>query len=438
MHTFRVLIGLLVMVGWLNQCHRVSASALAMKQPGEETKTEDSAGEPVKREVLTVSGVFESVNEVEVLVDATQTNSWKIKTLADHGASVTKGQNLVVFESDAIDESIQNSEIAFRLAKLALEDAEFDFDQFVETQKLDRVAAESDRKNARQAYDNFFQVDRERQVLTAEFTLKASESSLENAKEELDQLQQMYDEDDLTEESEEIVLKRAKQAVESAMFRFEAAKINSQRSIEQTIPKSEQTQERNLAKAEMDYQKSIRELKSSRQRREIEIQQKRDDLDKQAEKLDELRQERKQLVLRSPIDGIFLHGKLNRGRLADKPSQLARGSTVTAKQVIATVVNPNRLRIRATLDQAKLGKLSVGEECDVTCDAYPGFAACGTVKSVDAIGFANGKHDCVVQFKMPRQGPAILPTMTCQLQFAAAESDAETSEAPDKDDAKDE
>ena len=46
----------------------------------------------------------------------------------------------------------------------------------------------------------------------------------------------MYKEDDLTEASEEIVLKRARQAVENAQFRLEGVEISTERSITQSLP----------------------------------------------------------------------------------------------------------------------------------------------------------------------------------------------------------
>ena len=120
-----------------------------------------------------------------------------------------------------LDKQIKEAEIELRLAQLKLDDDEYAHEQFLETQKLDRAAAELARKKAQQDYDNFVQVDRERQIKSAAYNLKSSQSTLENAKEELEQLEQMYKEDDLTEESEEIVLKRAKQSVEFAEYRLE-------------------------------------------------------------------------------------------------------------------------------------------------------------------------------------------------------------------------
>ena len=82
-------------------------------------------------------------------------------------------------------------EIERRLEELKLQAAEFSFEQLIETQQLERAAAKRTRGHAQQDYDNFMGIDRDRQRLTAEFNLKFSRAALENAMEELEQLEQM-------------------------------------------------------------------------------------------------------------------------------------------------------------------------------------------------------------------------------------------------------
>ena len=112
-----------------------------------------------------------------------------------------------------------------------MEEDEAAYVAFKAGQVLDKAAAERALKLAKQAFDNYQQVDRDRSVANANFSLKSAEASLANAMEELKQLEQMYKEDELTEESEEIVLKRAQQAVESAEFRFEGTKVQTERTL---------------------------------------------------------------------------------------------------------------------------------------------------------------------------------------------------------------
>ncbi|MGI9471883.1 MAG: HlyD family efflux transporter periplasmic adaptor subunit [Rubripirellula sp.] len=406
----RRLASLSVITGFLSVAF-VASPSFAQEEP-------ESASD-AKPNTVKIGGVIEAVNAKQVSADTEQVTSLTVERIIAHGTKVKSGQNLVWFETEDLDDKVKAAEIDLRLSKLTMEDDEFKHEQFLKSQKLDREAAQRARKSAQQDYDNFVKEDRDRSVKSAEFSLKSSQASLENALEELKQLQQMYDEDDLTEESEEIVLKRAKRTVESAQFRLEGTEVSTKRSIAQGIPRSVAQQDDALARAELAYQQSMRDLKSADTRKAIEIQRKRDAFKKAEEKFAELKQERQKIVLTSPIDGIALHGKLTRGKLSEKPSLLAEGSKVTPSQVLVTVVSPNALQIRVDLEEKNLPIVTKGSSCTVRLKAIPGFETKGTVKSVSAVPYAGTKYDCIVTFRAGKQ--AVMPTMTCELEFAGLE-----------------
>ena len=56
----------------------------------------------------------------------------------------------------------------------------------------------------------------------------------------------MYEEDDLTEETEEIILKRHERVVELEKFSAERAKLYYERTMSTTFPRSEASKERSF------------------------------------------------------------------------------------------------------------------------------------------------------------------------------------------------
>ena len=72
-----------------------------------------------------ISGVLEAVVAHEISVGTEQIDSLKIKRILPHGTKVSKGQNIVWFETEEIDKKIKEAEIDLRLSKLTLEDDEF-------------------------------------------------------------------------------------------------------------------------------------------------------------------------------------------------------------------------------------------------------------------------------------------------------------------------
>jgi len=371
-----------------------------------------------------LKGVIEAVVTEEIEAGTEQITSYTIERLVPHGATVKAGQNIVWFDSEPINEKMKAADIEMRLATITMEEDEFNHKQFLASQKLKRSAVERTWKTAQQSYTNFVKVDRERTIKTQENLLKGSLASLENTKEELDQLQQMYDADELTEESEEIVLKRAKRAVESAEFRHQSTIISVDRAIKQVLPRTIAVQEATFTTAEHAHEKAVRDLAVESTRAQIEIAKKREAYKKAQTKLSELKAERKNVALASKIAGIVVHGKLTRGKLSDKPSLLTKGTTVTGSQVIATVLAPGKLQVRLDLAQSNLPVVTPGAKCTVTVPGVEGFKAAGTVKSVSAIPYAGSRYDCVVSFSAGKR--KLTPAMACDVSFAAKEKDTDS------------
>ena len=386
----------------------------AARAEGEPNSASDSNGEATK-----LNGVIEAVVSDEISADTEQITTYTIERLVPHGTTIKAGENVVWFDSEPITDMMKAAEIEMRLATICMEEEEFNHKQFVASQKLDRAAAERTWRAAQQAYNNFVKVDRERTIKTQANSLKGSLASLENVKEELEQLQQMYDADELTEESEEIVLKRAKRAVESAEFRHRNTEIAADRAIKQTLPRTIAEQEATFTRAEHAHAKAVRDISVASTRAQIEISKKRDAHKKAQKKHEELKAERKKVALASPIAGIVIHGKLTRGKLSDKPSLLKKGSSVTGSQVLATILAPGKLQIRLDLSQKDLPNVTQGSQCTGTVPGVPDFKAVGTVKSVSSIPYAGTRYDCVVSFSAGKQ--KLAPTMACQLAFQTAE-----------------
>ena len=81
------------------------------------------------------------------------------------------------------------------------------------------------------------ELDRPMALKTAEFMVKYYNFMLDYEKDELHELEKMYKADDLTEETEEIVLKRQRNSVEFAQFSLESAKLDTEEMTKVRIPR---------------------------------------------------------------------------------------------------------------------------------------------------------------------------------------------------------
>ena len=96
-------------------------------------------------------------------------------------------------------------------------------------------------RNADDDYSYFESTGRAQREKSALFNLKGAEQRLENVMEELKQLEKMYKANDLTEATEEIILKRQRDAVDMAKFRLEVAQIEHEKTLKQEIPRREES-----------------------------------------------------------------------------------------------------------------------------------------------------------------------------------------------------
>jgi multidrug resistance efflux pump len=391
---------------------------------------DDSTEEAPK--VVKLDGVFVADQMTEITTNADKLGALKIERLVAHGKFVKKGENVVWLETSDTDEKIGNAEVELQLAQLTLENAEFEFKQFLEIQKLDRKQIERDRQQAQQSYDNFVKVDRQRQIDQAKFNLESAEAALENVQEELNQLQQMYEEDDLTEESEEIVLKRARQAVEAAEFRLVGTKTQTERLINQSIPQQTAEQDDAISKARVTHQTAVEKQKNDRLRKELELSKQRKATIKQAQEFETMREQRKQIILTSPHDGLVIHGELASGKIADKESPLQVGSSVTDSQVIATIVNPNSLHVLAALPESDFSHVTVADEVTVMPGMDDDVKITGKVKSISRLPVTGTKFEMVIS--IPRlKDSIVLPATSCSVELPVCTGDDAETKQPHAD-----
>ncbi|WP_259631455.1 HlyD family efflux transporter periplasmic adaptor subunit [Stieleria sedimenti] len=376
--------------------------------------SDDTADATVK-----LDGTFEAIRQFEVTADNEHLTDLVIERIVPSGTNVTDGQTLVWFETEPLDDKIRSAESDLAIARLELKSDEFANEQFLKQQSLDKAKARRTRDEAQQNYDNYQRVDRERAIKQAKFSLESSQFALESATEEYRQLEQMYKEDDLTEESEEIVLRRAKRAMESAQFSLDRAQLQHDRTIKQSIPRDDANQEEALARAVIEYEKTLHAMGIDKQKRELELQRKRIKLEQQAEKFDEMRAERKKVVLKSGLDGIFVYGTVTRAKLPAKPVELKKDTSVSGKQVIGTVLDPAKLQVRVELPEAQLKAVHVGDRCKIVPKGIADSELDGVVKSIGIVPLTAGKYDCIVSLRGKALAD-VLPAMTCELQFPQA------------------
>jgi multidrug efflux pump subunit AcrA (membrane-fusion protein) len=373
-------------------------------------------------EAVTLKGVVQGVEAAELAI---QFKSWTgqlvVLKAVEHGTPVKAGAILVEFETEKLDQAIRDARQERELTDLAILQAEVELPLLERQNPLDLAAAERTNVEASADLKQFLAVDRPLAEEAAHFMLKSANFYLSSAKDELKQLQKMYRDKDLTEETEQIILKRYQQRVEMAEFYVKEAKIDHEHTLKVALPRREQTAKEAVARAELA-------LAKARDTNPLTIQQKRLSLAKlrfeqvrAKEKLAELEADRAALIVKAPTDGLAYHGRYVHGQwMVPSGSQghaLLHGGHINPGDVFFTIIAPGKLVVRAEAEEKELPGLTPGLAGRLTPTAFPDDKRDARLARV-AKAPLSGKFEVMIELEGKAGG--LVPGMTCSVRFVTA------------------
>lgn len=377
-------------------------------------------------------GTLQTKVQLDAILEATEMSPVRIQAKAvpeltvleavPHGARVTKGQTLLKIDTEKLREQIEDLELDRPATILALELAEAELTNLSLTTPFKLEATKRAQRVATEDLAYFEAVGRANREKSITFNVKAAEQRLEGAREELTQLKKMYEADDLTEETEEIILKRQKNAVESSEFYLESAKLSADQSLKTGLPReheamrtakrdqdvatnyAEETLNRTLAKKRLDFEKSKRDQKKADKR------------------LAELKKDLEETTLTAPMDGLVYYGSCEDGKWttgAAVAKRLVPGGKVAAREVVMTIVNPTRMVLRATVTEADVAKLKVGTEGHASPVSATDRKMAVAVDSLGEVPLPGGGFETRLTVSKS-DGARLVPGMNCKVTLSGS------------------
>jgi HlyD family secretion protein len=344
-----------------------------------------------------------------------------VHKVVEHGAPVKAGDVIVEFEIDKIDQALRDARQTRELAELAIRQAELELPLLEKQAGMDLAAAELANKESRDDLKYHLEVGRPLAEQQAAFRLKSANYQVEYAREELKQLQKMYKDKDLTEETEQLILKRYMRTVESSEFMLKSAQIDVEHTLKVTLPRKEQAAKDAAAKAEVA-------LKKARDVQPLALKQKRlafakllydDGLAR--DKLADLEKDLAALKITAPIDGLAYHGRFVRGQwlgTAGPDGPLARGGNVVPGSAFMGVLPRNKLVVRAEVDEKDVAGLKAGLSGRLTPTAFPDEKIASKVMRVASAPLA-GKFEVWIEPEATSSS-SLMPGMTCAIRVVTS------------------
>jgi multidrug efflux pump subunit AcrA (membrane-fusion protein) len=395
----------------------------AEKKPG----TAKAEKGPIKVEA-TLKGTVEAERAAEVMI---KLKAWSgpmtVEEALAHGTKVKKGDVLVRIDREKIDKALKDLEYERALAELAFKQAEEELPVLEKLTPIELADAERAKSLADEDLKYFLEVGRPQSRRSAEFSVASMEHYLEYAKEELNQLQKMYRSKDLTEETEEMILKRQRHQVEMAEFQVKNAEINRDHTLKVVLPRQEHDSRESAVRKGLDLEKARSTLPLTLNQKRRSLAKMQHETAKAAERQADLEADREAMVVRAPADGVVYYGRCVQGQwpaTSGMAGKLQKGGTLSAEEVFMTVVSPRPAFVRASVEEKDLHSLRAGLAGKAVPAGYPDLSLPSRLVRVGNVPQGPGSFEARIEVELgATEADDVTPGMACSVKLVAYRKD---------------
>ncbi len=350
--------------------------------------------------------------------------SGKLEVIEAHPEGPVKaGDVLVRFDTEDIDKAIEKAERATALSKIKMQEAEINLAHARATAERAFKWAERNHRIYKDNYDRYLEVERAIREESEDLSFQWDIDSLNDQREEFEQLEKMYKDDDLTEETEEIVLRRTARRLARSERYFEFSKIRHEHWKKTYMDRELERRRYNLENAEATMEKKRKTWRFAVERQEIGIVDVREGHEETLKKLTELRKDLDLLVVKAPVSGFAVPAAFSgtkwSGR-ADRADRYRPEDKLKAGSVIYTILPTWTVRVRCTVKDEDIDGIEVGSPAYVertsTCKGEGMIE--GKITYVSPLP-SDGKY--VVWVKLPQEIDGLRPGQKTKVELPTSE-----------------
>ena len=382
----------------------------------------------VKKERFSIevklNGVFAAKKGTEIAIEPESWSTYMVLKAVEHGTKVKKGDLLIACDSEKIDEALENARRDFQIADLAFKQKVAEYELIKKFTPMEFAELKRSHKWSKEDEAYFWEKSLPLQKESLEMSFEYSKFNLEYTKEELRQLEKMYKADDLTEETEEIILKRARESVKQAEFYFKQAKARYEREKATLMPRELQERKERSKRREMGYSVAEKLFPMLVKQRELEMAKAKIAHEKAKEKLEDLAADRKWMTIKAPCGGTVYYGTCIHGKWANASSvasKLKPNGKLAAKEVLLTILQEGPLRVEADFSEKELRDVREGIKGSVKPTAYPDMKLEGIVNRVVPLPSAGTSFHTELNLARHSEDALLRPGMTCCVELASYE-----------------
>lgn len=282
-----------------------------------------------------------------------------------HGSMVKEGDVIAHLDTRPIDEQIHEAELEAHSAGIRHQGT-------IERNKIEEESArwnlekqKAGLDRARRSLEGWKKKELEFSKRSDEIEKKWEEASIDDQKDELDQLEKMYKADELVDATEDIVLKRARRRLGITATSNDLSRDRSKYHVEHEEAMQTEQREENVREQEGGLDRLVRSQEIERRAREDAAARSADALELQMKKLERVRRDRELLALHAPRAGVLLHGKPDDYRPGATPPRYERGSQLSMRADLFVIADPEPGAVAVEVTDAELARLKDGSSVAV-------------------------------------------------------------------------
>ena len=380
---------------------------------------------------VNVPGIFVADDKQEIKVEPEKySGDLVITTIAKEGARVQKGDVLLEFENDQVEQAIEDARneatdvgVELKKAQAELATTKIDMDTkllqaAVELQQLQKQVQSAIDKQAMEM------ADKRKAIEDAEYQLQTAEDDYET-------LKQMYEEREIDQPvSAEILFQREEKAIAKNKHRIGVLQKELKYFESYDLSKDQLEKELAVAKKKAEMAKEKINLEAGVAEKQSLVDKAQRKMDAANKKISELESDLKNSKVLSPKEGILFYGKTGNetpsgviimGRTPnDIRKELKIGGRVQTHKILMTVAQMDRLSIKMTVSEDDIKDFKNDLRISIYPDAYPGESFAGKLVNVDVTGtspryIANAGTTFKVIGKCTDDAPQLRSGMNCRV-----------------------
>ena len=335
-------------------------SVLTIPVPAQDA--EETADAPLEQSGTLIPS---SAVEVELWLDAYQGELLMLEVLP-HGTFVNKGDVIARLDLEPIDRMIHDAQLELESTEISHQNTVARAD--IEAGRAASTLAATQRAlhNAKRSLEGWEKYELAFNERSSALSATYTQHGIDDATDELNQLEAMYRDDELTDATEEIVLQRSRRNLARSKTSQKLSQDRRDYEKEYNVAMQSEQKRQAVVDAEENLDRLQRTQELDRRSTDDGVRRSKDRLAKARQKVDELTADRGRFEIRAPSSGLLLHGGVDSYRPGKVAPRHERGSSARQRTALFTVAEADRLELALSVPESKLDHVHDGMAVTVT------------------------------------------------------------------------